>query len=380
VADTVTDTVADTVTGAVTGTARRALLLWWATNTRCACVVAAAARAADVPMTLVLDPQVPAPAAEVLAHCHVVERRTAPLCREELEAIAAAARAVHGLDELVLVPTSEYLLDTLHARPAGDLPLGVVLPCTSTVGYRRLSSKSWGADALRDSRVLPAPQTLKGLQAELPFVAKPRQNVVDGRVLRPFLVEDLADHARFEAGGQAWFAQEYVPGPSWYWCAHRAADGRVVDYFQRNLVQRPGGGSIVLAAAEEPPDAVELRAELRALLARASFVGPAMVELRGPEARFIELNPRLWGPLLLDAIAGGVVLDAFLREYVGVGYRSFLTESERAAARLYLVPSALDEPLVAVNGPDHPVRLDAATAAVIQDAAGLDPRRLGGDW
>jgi hypothetical protein len=157
----------------------------------------------------------------------------------------------------------------------------------------------------------------------------------------------------------------------------------VVDYFQRNLVQRPGGDSIVLATRDEPPAADALRAELRALLARVEFVGPAMVELRGTPPRFIELNPRFWGPLLLDAFSGdteGAILDAFLRDQVGVGYRPFLTAAERASARLYLVPSALDEPLVAVNGAERPVCLDAAAAAVLHDAAGLDPRRLGGDW
>jgi hypothetical protein len=360
---------------------RRGLLLWWATNTRAAAVVAAAAVSSRIPLALVLDPAVAQPPADVLAACHVIQRPTAPLDRDELEYIVAASRKALGVDGLTLVPTSEYLLDTLYESWDGPWPAGLSVPCGSTVGYRTLSSKSWGARALAASAVLPPPARLEGLGSDMPFVAKPVVNVVDGRVLKPFLVDDAGAHRRFEAVREHHFAQEFIPGPSYYWCAHRDPDGEVTDYFQRNLLQRPGGGSIVLAAAQEPPDQERIRAELRGLLDLIGFTGPAMVELRGHRPRFIELNPRLWGPLLLDALTGGGVLDAFLHQACGIRARPFLTAAERDRAGLYVVPSALAEPLVGVAGPPATdILVPEPLRQVLVAAAGVDPTRLGGEW
>lgn len=357
------------------------MLLWWATNTRCAAVLANAALAAGIPIALVLDPAAPQPSADVLDGAVVLERRTAPLARAELVALVARATAALAVDQVVLAPTSEYLLDTLHVELAGELPPALVVPSTATVSYRELSSKHWGAACFAGRPAVQPPREVTGVEKDMPFVAKPRVNLLRGEVLKPFLVDDDRSLERYTQLAAAYFPQEFVPGPSFYWCAYRARDGAVTDYFQRNLLQRPGGDSIVLAAEQSPPGADAIRATLRAVLDEIGFVGPAMVEMRGEPPRFIELNPRFWGPLLLDALTGGRVTDAFFRDQFDVPFQQFLSSQTLSSARLYVVPSALDETLVTVSGTrEQTTNVPAELRPVLLEAAGFDPRHLGGDW
>ncbi len=180
--------------------------------------------------------------------------------------------------------------------------------------YERLTSKlaSQSLVARLTGVEPPRPQSMDALRA--PCVLKPRVNVRDGRVLYPQLCLDEPALAAARAGLHEgdWFAQDYIDGQSRYLCGYLAADGRRAWYWQDNLLQQPGGKSIVLARTVDTPafDADRFLDGLHAIGYRGPLMLEVLVDAHG-QAHYIEINPRFWGPLQLALAACPEILRLF---------------------------------------------------------------------
>jgi hypothetical protein len=115
------------------------------------------------------------------------------------------------------------------------------------------------AEYFRHNRIIKTPLDGPSVLLQKEFVAKPKFNVMDGKVLKPFKVDGAKSLDLFNGLINSYFPQEYISPPSFYWCAYRSKTGKICSYFQRNLLQEDNGGSIVSAELGSPPNDIQLK-------------------------------------------------------------------------------------------------------------------------
>jgi hypothetical protein len=218
------------------------------------------------------------------------------------------------------VPSSEYLNTFLLGLAHAMLDaLGCELPLVDAAVYAELSNKESSARWFA-TRGVPVPRRFADWSGVLPLVAKPARNVgEDGVVRYPILLHTPGERETFLArtDREAYFPQEYVRGSSRYLLAYLARNGESFVASQANLGQQSHGKSIVLARISgfhRDPVAVTALTALR----ERGFHGFAMLEfivdVHGP--RFIEMNPRPWGPLQLCADHNCGIVEAFVGDWL----------------------------------------------------------------
>lgn len=238
-------------------------------------------------------------------------------------------------DALIYCPTNEFLNDFLlvHRDELRGCTLEIGLP--ERAMYDMLTSKSQSQEtitALCPELRLPSPQDIRTPHA--PCVLKPIQNVASGRVLYPLLCPTPTEltHALTGLDRSRYFAQDFIMGQSLYLCAYLARDGRVASFWQTNLMQQPGGKSIVLAQPSTNPGLDEAR--LFAGLHQRGYHGPFMMEVIASDAGlyYIEINPRFWGPLQLALDVCPAILGLFVDDH---GYAVELPMARQANQAWY---------------------------------------------
>ena len=215
-----------------------------------------------------------------------------------------AIRRSHGA--FLLLPSGERILRWAIANRRHLARHGVRVPTVDLDTYVRLSDKLSFAHTVRNYDIeVPAVDT--GLPSSWcsPFVAKPiRPRWCDANVLeRPYLVHDAAGFDRLQAlalDPTAHFHQQYVSGPSYYYCALYWRGRLVSHFFQKTLLQAPQGGPVVAAAPALPPSHLTTRVD--AMMGDLAWDGIMMMEFKRSGESFyaIECNPRVWGPLQLS--------------------------------------------------------------------------------
>lgn len=235
-----------------------------------------------------------------------------------IERLIARVRDVVHEDELVVVPSSEYLNTFLLGLDREDLRarLGCELPLVEHDLYMALTNKSSATELVAAAGIRVPTRKGRFHPSELPLVAKPSQNIGHDGVLRyPILLRTRAELEEFMARAdvEEYFAQEFIHGRSEYLLAYFARSGEIFLASQVNLAQQPHGKSVVLSMTSEfrhDPVSGRLIDMLRAL----GFHGFAMVEFivdsKGP--CFIEINPRPWGPLQLCLDHACGIVEAFI--------------------------------------------------------------------
>ena len=205
--------------------------------------------------------------------------------------------------------------ERLQVLPIGNMPtrwclelkqeltqLGIDVRFGDLDSHRRLDSKLEaqrlavvaGFEPVR-RRPIPPQQT------HLPFVVKPNNpEIVGAGFRRPILVRTERELRELQASGIEWrqmYVEEYLDGESLYLCCY-LEDGVMRDsYIQRNLWQAQAGGSIISAEIVDPSQSLlELGSRF---FASTNWTGPAMIEVcENPSGlKFIECNPRYWGPI-----------------------------------------------------------------------------------
>lgn len=219
--------------------------------------------------------------------------------------------------ELVYCPTTEFINSfVLGNREAlSAMRVHVLLPSSDL--YFQMTNKSQSVFLAESLCGLTTPRYLSWEQVTAPCVFKPNRNVLDGKVHYPILCfsQDEAVKEKERLNPDSWFVQEYVTGQSRYLCGYLSRNGEYCSYWQTNLVQQPGGKSIVLARTGANPGLDENLFFKE--LSRLGYSGPVMMELiedAGGRLHFIEINPRFWGPLQLAADACPGLFDLYARD------------------------------------------------------------------
>jgi len=203
---------------------------------------------------------------------------------------------------LVYCPTTEFINHFLLAHRDALAGCGLEIGLPDQAIYEALTGKH-SSQALMSALCpdLHLPATQPDGHWHAPCVLKPRANVAHGRVLYPILCRSSAelDQALTGLDRGAYFAQDFIVGQSHYLCAYLSREGQVASFWQLNLMQQPGGKSIVLARPTGNPGLDEAR--LFQGLHAQGYHGAFMLEVieSGGQLFYIEVNPRFWGPLQL---------------------------------------------------------------------------------
>jgi hypothetical protein len=231
------------------------------------------------------------------------------------------------------------------------------VPLVDASIYDRLTGKRSSTDFFASAGFsVPREWTDHGAMP-LPAVAKPLGNVSrDGRSLYPLLLQTPAQLAAFQdlPDNDQYFFQEYVVGESLYLLMYLPRNGgRVLTWSQRNLLQQPGGKSMLLA---EPADfhSSTTASRLVEVLRDAGFHGLGMIEMiRTPERDvFIEMNPRIWGPVQFCLDQRRPMLQAFIGEALHDEPERFDDRRSKIPRKKYFWLGGLADTLAAGGQPD----------------------------
>jgi hypothetical protein len=216
---------------------------------------------------------------------------------------------------LVVFPSTEYLnAFLLRHRPEIEAA-GCEVPLVDESIYNLLTGKRAATDFF-SAAGFSVPREYRAGGIDAPAVAKPVTNVSAGRSLYPILLEtrdDLDAFLRSADAGQFFF-QEFVRGESVYLLFYLPRDGGAhVCWSQRNLMQQPGGKSILLAEKADFHRS-SAASDMIEALREHHFWGLGMIEVIRAPGRdvFIEMNPRVWGPIQFCNDQHQPLLHAFI--------------------------------------------------------------------
>lgn len=230
-------------------------------------------------------------------------------------------RKFAGDRTLVILPSSEYFNDFLLQHREKIKQLGCEIPLVDTEIYRLLTNKRSAADFFAAAGIAIPAEFPVLADARLPLVAKPIRNVnARGVSLYPMLLHTKMDMQQFSSTNEItdFFFQEYVHGQSLYLFVHISGDSRhVLAWSQQNMLQQPQGKSMLLAQPCELHNLPVAR-HLLDVLHSAKFTGLGMIELiqDGDRITFIEMNPRIWGPIQFCVDQDQPLLQAFIGEWL----------------------------------------------------------------
>lgn len=229
-------------------------------------------------------------------------------------------RNQHSYDEVLILPSSEFLNRFMLRNHSQIVSSGGVVPLVNKDLYEQISDKySFGKLCL--SAGIPVPEEYQSIPNEFPFVAKPKNYAsIQKRQLKPYLIYCEADLINFlqEEIIEDYYFQQYIQGKSLYLFASINKHGESVLFSQENLIQQVKGGSVILARANDFYKKMDAEIYMR-LLKSLSFQGLVMLEVRYHEESqkyfMIEANPRLWGPIQFVVDNGIDIFGYLLRDY-----------------------------------------------------------------
>lgn len=245
-------------------------------------------------------------------------RNSKKLNRKVIEKYAGQLRFEYGLNEIFVLPSTEYLNRVLLKNQKHFNSLGIKFGLVNKLIYEQISDKDLFCE-ICSFYGIEVPKELHFMPKEKPFVIKPRKYADDnGRVLKPVIVNNEEDLKKYDSliRDKSTFLQEFVRGESYYILYYISRDRRSWSvYSQKNLLQQYNGRSIVLAktaSIHHQP----IAEKFARLFFDLKFSGLVMVEIKKYEDKFymIEANPRLWGPSQLILDSGMDLFDRFALE------------------------------------------------------------------
>jgi predicted ATP-grasp superfamily ATP-dependent carboligase len=264
----------------------------------------------------------------------VSTRTSSALDRHMVSGLLEKVRMIHGEVDCLVAPSTEALNRFLLRERSFLEAQGITVPLVNEGLYAAISDKSSFAEICRNFGI-SVPSEYRSLDdIDYPFVAKPKNfRSLTGVIHSPLIVYDRLAKERFrkECDEGDFFFQEYVQGNSIYLLYHFGRDGSVVKLSQENLVQQPGGKSIVAATTSHFHEGAE-SARYEAMFESLNFRGLVMVEVRqsGSNVYMIEANPRFWGPSQLFVDAGVNLFEEFLYDHNVIEERSDCADQKEA--------------------------------------------------
>lgn len=204
---------------------------------------------------------------------------------------------------LVFFPMGEKIIRWVIKNSDTLKTFNVVVPNHGINNYEMISDKD-SFLKICEKFDLDIPSEFNGTPEiySFPYVIKSRRVMWgNDRVLEaPVLVSSKSAHQLIKNKNlnlSEHIVQEFISGPSYYYCA-LYSDGRpILVCVQKILIQQPGGKSVICAIPAQIPS--EVSNKIDNLFESLVWSGALMVELKFANNKFhiIECNPRLWGPL-----------------------------------------------------------------------------------
>lgn len=226
-----------------------------------------------------------------------------------------------NLDQIVICQTSEFLNTFLLENRAELEEEKIVIPLVNKSTYSLVTNKGSFTDYCASKNV-PIPEYFEDFNScPVPFVAKPKENVIDGKTLYPILIFTEEHKLEFQKkeNPNHYFFQEFIKGQSYYLFYYTDNQRNTVQFSQKNLVQQPQGKSLVFAESSDLHHQ-EISQVYQDILQSLDFKGIVMIEIIEREGVYylIEANPRFWGPFRLVAEAKPAFIHAFFKDYVSL--------------------------------------------------------------
>jgi hypothetical protein len=290
-----------------------------------------------------------------------------------LDIFAECVRRVRekaGPRTLVVLPSTEYFNTFLLEHRAQIERMDCEIPLVAASVYDRLTGKRSATDFFA-ANGFSVPREWKGTEAtQLPAVAKPLRNVsAGGQSLYPCLLESPAQWEAFRkrADASEYFFQEYVGGESLYLLMYLPRDGGpALTWSQRNLLQQPDGKSMLLA---EPADFHHSPSAARfvEVLRKAGFHGLGMIEVIRVAERevFIEMNPRIWGPVQFCLDQHQPLLQAFIGEALHGDSSRFIRRESKSSRNKYFWLGGFADTLATGKQPQWHAKKRSAMAVML---------------
>lgn len=222
-------------------------------------------------------------------------------------------------DSLLIAPSTEGLNRFLLDARADLEALGCIIPLVNKETYETISDKAAFSELCTKYGIL-IPREVNISKDSLPFVAKPRKYCSPNtqKALSPIIIKNLNDLESFNAKYDIsdFYFQEYIDGKSIYLLYYFDRYGECYKFSQENLIQQPGGKSIVAAISADYHNGAT-SAEYEHLFQCERYRGFVMIEVRQHNEKdyMIEANPRFWGPSQLFVDAGFNFFEVFLYDY-----------------------------------------------------------------
>lgn len=233
-------------------------------------------------------------------------------------------RSKTGLNEFVICPSSEFLNQFLLKYRDSLESINCFLPLVDESTYKKVSDKSTSVKMVKDHgldtpREIDLPDQFTG-----PIVAKPKANIDENWCSRyPIHILNSECFKSFKNKPDlgAYFFQEYVSGDSFYLLAYISLTGDVCFASQKNLAQQADGKSIVLAESTDFHLSETAHKSIEMLKAE-HFFGLVMIEFIESNGKyyFIEINPRLWGPMELLTLSNSQLIIKFICDSLGLSF------------------------------------------------------------
>jgi predicted ATP-grasp superfamily ATP-dependent carboligase len=218
---------------------------------------------------------------------------------------------------LTYCETTEYLNNFVYENKDEIEKLKIRINLPDKKIYELLTNKESSAAIIKKLAKIKTPPRIKGNELTIPFVIKPKKNIVGDKVFYPQIILTIEDYRKAELylNNNKWFNQKYIDGQSIYFCSYISRNGETAYYWQNNLVQQENGKSIILAKTTQNPGVDT--AKLISGLIKLDYHGLFMMEViktNRNELYFIEINPRFWGPLQLSLTVCPEILYLYTKD------------------------------------------------------------------
>jgi hypothetical protein len=269
-----------------------------------------------------------------------------------------------------VLPSTEYFNTFLLKHRVQIERMNCEIPLVEASIYNRLTSKRTSTDFFSAAGFAVPSEWEHPDPKRLPAIAKPLRNVSrDGRSLYPRLLDKPAQLEAFrnEPNADEYFFQEHVRGDNLYLLMYLPRNGApAMTWSQHNLLQQPDGKSMLLA---EPSDFhhSDIATRLVAAVRRAGFHGLGMIEVIASADRsvYIEMNPRIWGPVQFCLDQHQPLLQAFIGETLHGDPARYVHRRSKASRGKYFWLGGLTDTLATGMRPDWHAKSRSAMGVIL---------------
>lgn len=217
---------------------------------------------------------------------------------------------IYNSEPIFILPSTEYLNRILISNSEILNKNNIHFGLADRKTYELVSDKITFGNLCKSGGIsIPAEYD----EIQIPCVLKPKRYFNSSLGIdAPKLIFDKSDVNRV-SNLEDFYIQQYVEGESIYLLYYITKSGDYSVYSQKNYIQQPNGGSILLAKSSNDYEHIVSK-KLANLLISVEFSGLIMVEFRKTATDWImiEANPRLWGPSQLILDSGMDLFDMFL--------------------------------------------------------------------